>query len=216
MFTGIVEAAVAVGESTRDGGLLRLSMDLSTLEDWQSVKVGDSVALNGCCLTVAQLAGATATFEVVPETQKLTTLGGLARGALVNVERAMKAGSRLDGHIVQGHVDGTATIKALHEAGGEVRVAVACGAEFARQCILKGSVCIDGISLTIAELEKDGFTVALVPHTRAVTNARQWRAGTPLNLEADLIGKYVRRHLEGLHEASTIDEELMRRTGFID
>jgi riboflavin synthase len=215
VFTGIIEAALPVGDARRDGGLLRVTLDLSVLADWQTVKIGDSVALNGCCLTVAALNGATATFDAIPETQRLTNLGALKAGSLVNVERAMKAGARLDGHIVQGHVDATGKVASMVEAGGELRVAVDCGEEFARQCILKGSVCVDGISLTIAELGDTTFTVAIIPHTREATNIRQWRVGTPVNLEADLVGKYVRRHLEQTR-ASSIDEDLLRRTGFVD
>jgi riboflavin synthase len=215
VFTGILEAALPVGEARRDGGLLRVSLDLTALDDWQSVKLGDSVALNGCCLTVAALNGATSTFEAIPETQRLTNLGALKTGSLVNVERAMKAGARLDGHIVQGHVDATATVASMVEAGGEVRVAIDCGEDFARQCIYKGSVCVDGISLTIAELTDTTFKVAIIPHTREATNIRQWKAGTQVNLEADLVGKYVRRHLDQARHAS-IDEDLLRRTGFVD
>lgn len=215
MFTGIVEAAIAVRSAQRNDGLLRLKLDLSTLPDAASLKLGDSVALNGCCLTVAHLAGAVATFEAVPETQRLTNLGGLHAGSVVNVERALKAGARFDGHFVQGHVDGTGRVLALDEAGGEVRVGIDCGGAFARQCILKGSVCIDGISLTIAELDVSSLTVAVIPHTRQVTNIGHWKPGTPVNLEADLIGKYVRRQLEAAMPGSAVTDELLRRTGFM-
>ncbi|MBK8206018.1 MAG: riboflavin synthase [Planctomycetes bacterium] len=214
MFTGIVEAAVAVRSAERSDGLLRLKLDLSTLPDAASMKLGDSVAVNGCCLTVATLAGGVATFEAVPETQRLTNLGGLQTGSVVNVERALQAGARFDGHFVQGHVDGTGHVLALDEASGEVRVGIDCGAAFAQQCIHKGSVCIDGISLTIAELDVSSFTVAVIPHTRRVTNIRYWKPGSLVNLEADLIGKYVRRQLEATTPGSSITDELLRRTGF--
>ncbi len=216
MFTGIVEAALPVLSADRQGGLLRVKLDLSTLPGAASIRLGDSVALNGCCLTVAQLAGTVATFEAVPETQKLTNLGGLQTGSVVNVERALQAGARFDGHFVQGHVDGTGTVEALHEAGGEVRVRVGCGAAFAQQCILKGSVCMDGISLTIAELDVSSLTIAVIPHTRKVTSIAHWKPGTLVNLEADLIGKYVRRQLEAAQPGtSSITDELLRRTGFV-
>lgn len=215
MFTGIVEAAVAISSAERSHGLLRLKLDLSALPDATSLKLGDSVALNGCCLTVAELGGTVATFEAVPETQRLTNLGGLQAGTVVNVERALQAGARFDGHFVQGHVDGTGSVQAMDEAGGEVRVGIDCGEAFARQCIHKGSVCIDGISLTIAELDASSFTVAVIPHTRKVTNIRHWKPGTLVNLEADLIGKYVRRQLEMATPGSSITDELLRRTGFM-
>jgi riboflavin synthase len=213
VFTGIVEAALPVNAIETRGGLLRLTLDLSSLPEWQAVKAGDSIALNGCCLTVTELAGADAAFDAIPETQRLTNLGALKSGELVNVERAMQAGARFDGHFVQGHVDATGAISRLEELPGELRVTVDCGQAFAAQCILKGSVCIDGMSLTIAEMAAAAFTVALIPHTRAITNVQQWRQGHVVNLEADMIGKYVRRHMSA--PRGSINEELLRRTGFM-
>jgi len=212
VFTGIVESALPLRGATRSGDLLRLSLDLSTLTAWDTIKLGDSVALNGCCLTVAALDGPVATFEAIPQTQKLTNLGTLKPGTPVNVERAMQAGARFDGHLVQGHVDHTASVAAI-TPGDEWRVRVACGAEFAAQCVPRGSVCIDGISLTIAELESDALTVAVIPHTREVTNIHAWQTGTRVNLEADVIGKYVRRQLEGVLKQGLSTDDL-KRAGF--
>lgn len=212
MFTGIVEAAVAVHQARDGDGLRRITLDLAALKDWQTIKLGDSVALNGCCLTVANLDGSKATFEAVPQTLSLTNLGGLKAGDLVNVERAMLAGSRLDGHLVQGHVDQVAAVGGITERGGEWRVRIDCGSEFALQCVERGSVCVDGISLTIADLGPAGFTLAVIPHTREVTNIRAWRVGTRVNLEADVIGKYVRRQLSQM--AGGVTPELIRRAGF--
>ena len=195
MFTGIIEAALPVAAVEDTGGVRRLTVDLSKLPESGSIKLGDSVAINGCCLTVAALASARATFDVIPETLKLTNLGGLKAGGRVNVERAMVAGARLDGHFVQGHVDRVGEVTSAGTSGGEWRVRIRCGREFAAQCILKGSVCVDGMSLTIAELEPEILGVALIPHTRHVTNASDWGAGTRVNLEADMIGKYVRRQM---------------------
>lgn len=194
MFTGIVEAALGVKALEDIGGLRRIAIDLSGLADSSSIKLGDSVALNGCCLTVADLRAAVATFEAIPETLKLTNLGALAGGSIVNVERALKAGSRFDGHFVQGHVDRVGRVAEI-VGEAEWRVRIECGPEFAAQCIHKGSVCLDGISLTIAELGVESLTVAIIPHTREVTNIREWRPGTLVNLEADMIGKYVRAQM---------------------
>lgn len=214
MFTGIVEAALPL-QGVSDRAVRRLQLDLGSLAEAHTIKLGDSVALNGCCLTVAQLDGSRATFEAVAETLKLTSLGALRAGQLVNVERAMKAGSRLDGHLVQGHVDQVGTVAAIDDRGGEWRVRIDCGEEFARQCVHKGSVCVDGISLTIAELHSAGFTLAIIPHSRQVTNIQGWQPGTQVNLEADVIGKYVRRHLATIAESSAgLDADLLRRTGF--
>lgn len=211
MFTGIIEAALPVSHARDAGGVRRIGLDLEPLRDWQSVKLGDSVALNGCCLTVAALERTLATFEAVPQTLIRTNLGALEPGALVNVERAMQAGARLDGHLVQGHVDCTALVGEVAHNGGEWRVRVDCGVDFARQCIERGSVCIDGISLTIAELAAVDFTVAIIPHTREVTSIRAWARGTRVNLEADMIGKYVRRHLQAV---GGVTPDLLRKAGF--
>jgi riboflavin synthase len=192
VFTGIVEAALPVQAATDAGGVRRITLDLSKLG---SAKLGDSIALNGCCLTIAALVSGRATFEAVPETLKLTNLGDLKPGSLVNVERALKAGAGFDGHFVQGHVDGVGVVAEIRENGGEWRVRIDCGREFAAQCIHKGSVCVDGISLTIAELEEDAFVVAVIPHTRKITNIGRWAEGARVNLEADMIGKYVRRQM---------------------
>lgn len=212
MFTGIVEAAIAVHQARDGGGLRRIALELGGLKDWQTIKLGDSVALNGCCLTVANLDGSRATFEAVPQTLSLTNLGELKAGDLANVERAMLAGSRLDGHLVQGHVDQVAAVGGITERGGEWRVRVDCGAGFAAQCVERGSVCVDGISLTIAELGPAGFTLAIIPHTREVTNIKGWRQGTRVNLEADVIGKYVRRQLQQM--AGGVTPELLKRAGY--
>lgn len=214
MFTGIVEAALPVKAAQRQGGLLRITLDLSILGEAASVRPGDSVAINGCCLTVAGLEGALATFEAIPETQSLTNLGDLQPGMPVNVERAIKAGGRFDGHFVQGHVDGTGVVADLREQAGELRVTIDCGPEFAAQCIHKGSVCVDGVSLTIAELDTSSFVLAIIPHTRKVTSIGQWRVGSRVNLEADMVGKYVRRGLPA-GRASSIDEGLLKRAGFM-
>lgn len=214
MFTGIVEAALPVKAAQRQAGLLRLTIDLSSLDESASVRPGDSVAINGCCLTVAGLDGALAMFEAIPETQSLTNLGELQPGVPVNVERAIKAGGRFDGHFVQGHVDGTGVVTDMQERAGELRVTIDCGPGFAAQCIQKGSVCVDGVSLTIAELGTTSFVLAIIPHTRKVTSIGQWRVGTRVNLEADMVGKYVRRGLQA-GPASGIDESLLKRAGFM-
>lgn len=215
MFTGIVEAALQVVDISPAKSITRLTLDLSSLVDATSMKLGDSVAINGCCLTVAKLAKGNATFEAIPETLRLTNIGALMKGSLVNVERALKAGARLDGHLVQGHVDQVGTIEEIKANKGERRVKVKCGGDFAKQCVLKGSVCIDGISLTIAELGPDSFTVAIIPHTWEVTNLRARKAGDDVNLEADTIGKYVLAHMARMFPKSMIDEKTLKRAGFL-
>ncbi len=214
MFTGIIEAALTVVEVAPAKGVTRLTLDLSSLSAAASIKLGDSIAINGCCLTVAKLAKGCATFEAIPETLKHTNLGDLKPGSLVNVERALQAGARLDGHLVQGHVDGVGSIESIKANQGEQRVRVQCGADFARQCIMKGSVCLDGISLTIAELGADWFTVAIIPHTWEVTNLRARNAGDKVNLEADALGKYVLAHMARMFPQSKIDKKALRKAGW--
>ena len=212
MFTGIIEAALNVEAIEDAGGIRRIVVDLSALAKSDTIKLGESVALNGCCLTVAGLSGGRATFEAIPETLKLTNLDSLTENGLVNVERAMQAGARFDGHFVQGHIDRVGEVASIQQ-GDEWRITIACGTEFASQCIHKGSVCLDGISLTIAELGQDSLTVAIIPHTRDVTNIRDWKVGTKVNLEADMIGKYVRRRVDQVSD-SKVDQDLLRRAGF--
>lgn len=214
MFTGIVELALEIDGKSESAGVKRIQLDLAPLADSQGVKLGDSVALNGCCLTVSSLDDSVATFEAIPETLRLTNLRHQRVGDVVNVERAMQAGARFDGHLVQGHVDAVGAIAEIKDNGGEWRVKIDCGRDFARQCIHKGSVCIDGISLTIAELAADSLTVAIIPHTRQITNIRDWKPGTQVNLEGDMIGKYVRKQLEQVTNQQTITPELLRKAGF--
>ena len=216
MFSGIIEAAVELKAIRREGGLAVLGLDLSALPDAETIKLGDSVAVNGCCLTVARLNGLVAEFEAIPETLKLTNLGALKTGDGVNLERALKAGARLDGHMVQGHVDCVAPVGGIERVGDDVRIRINCGREFASQCVLKGSVCINGVSLTIAELGEADLTVAIIPHTLAITNLSALSAGSPVNLEADVIGKYVALHVERIlgKEPKGANLDLLKRAGF--
>ncbi len=220
MFTGIVESAISIQSVEPQGGITRLTLDLSPLPEAETIKIGDSIALNGCCLTVAELAkngpkGPRATFEAIPETLRLTNLGDLKPGGLVNVERALRFGSRMDGHMVQGHVDQVGAIGDIVEHKGERRLRIQCGEDFARQCVLKGSVCLDGISLTIAALDRDSLTVAIIPHTWAVTNLASRVQGQRVNLEADVIGKYVLAQMGRMFPKGDVGEDTLRRAGFI-
>ncbi len=196
MFTGIIESALEVESVAHNKGHLAFWLDLSMLDDAKSVGLGDSVAINGCCLTVAELDAQRAQFQAVPETLSKTNFGDLTNGDRVNIERAMRAGGRLDGHIVQGHVDQVGSVREIETDGDEVRITVDCGTEFAQGCILKGSVTVDGVSLTVAALGDDSFTVAVIPHTCEITTLGDFTVGRRVNLEGDVIGKYVRRYLE--------------------
>ena len=194
MFTGIVEAVGRVEAVAPRGDLVRLSVREERLAG--AVALGDSVAVNGCCLTIAGSDPALLHFDAVQETLARTALGSLAVGSAVNLERAMRADGRLDGHIVQGHVDETGRVRGLERAGEDVRLHVATSSAFAELLVEKGSVAIEGVSLTVVGVLADGFDVALIPHTLEVTTLGSLAEGAPVNLEADVLGKYVKRYLE--------------------
>lgn len=155
------------------------------------------MAVNGVCLTVAALDGATARFDVIAQTLGCTSLGSLLCGQRVNLERALRLGDRLDGHLVQGHVETTGQVLQVVQGHGERRIRVGCEPSLLARILPKGSITVDGVSLTVAELHPDGFTVALVPHTLERTNLADRRAGDIVNLEPDVIGQWVLRLLDG-------------------
>ena len=194
MFTGIIEVVGTVAALEPRGSKTVVVIEAPTIAD--GVRVGDSIAVNGACLTVTKVGGGRLHFDAVRETLELTSLGDQRVGARVNVERAMRADGRLDGHIVQGHVDGTGRVVELARDGDDVRLSVQCGREIARYLVPKGSVAIDGVSLTVVGVTDAGFDVALVPHTLAETNLGDRRPGDRVNLEADVLGKYVVHYLE--------------------
>jgi len=194
MFTGIVEYIGRVESVEPLSDLRRIRIDLGPIAD--GVKIGDSIAVSGCCLTVAEIAGAIHTFEAIQETLDTTRLGAIEAGGRVNLERAMGVGGRFDGHIVQGHVDGTGRVRRLERDGNEVELHIECDAVLAGQLVDKGSVTIDGVSLTVVAVTPDGFHVALIPHTLDVTTLSDLVAGDRVNLEVDLFGKYVKQYLD--------------------
>lgn len=194
MFTGIVETVGVIEKIEPGDDLTRLVIDAESIAD--GVKLGHSVAVNGVCLTVTSLLDGRFTFEAIPETLQRTNLGDLEVGSRVNLERAMRAGDRLDGHIVQGHVDGVGIVRAVIQAGNDVRLQIDCEPELADCVVEKGSIAIDGVSLTVAALLPTGFEVALIPHTLEVTTLSERRIHDRVNLEVDVLGKYVKRYLE--------------------
>lgn len=194
MFTGIIETRGSVEALRREAGSARLVV--RTPQPVGDVRVGDSVAVNGACLTVTRVEGRTLSFDAVAETLDKTALADLRVGSEVNLERAMQAGARFDGHIVQGHVDGTGTVRSLERRREDVRLAIDCDPGFAALLVEKGSVAIDGVSLTVVGVETTGFDVALIPHTLSVTTLGALEPGRRVNLEADVLGKYVKRYVE--------------------
>ena len=194
MFTGIVREVGAVTGATGGGGGVRLEIDAPGTAP--GVEVGGSVAVNGVCLTAETVVGTTLTFHAVPETLARTTLGALGRGDAVNLEPALRAGDALGGHIVQGHVDGVGRVQSVEAEGEGLRVIVEAPEEILHYCVEKGSICVEGVSLTIAELHDDSFGVALIPHTVAETTLATLVPAQGVNLEVDLLAKYVERLVE--------------------
>lgn len=194
MFTGIVEAVGTVEGLERGRSLARLAVRQERLA--REVATGESVAVNGCCLTVTSAQEGILHFDAIPETLERTDLGDLVAGGHVNLERALRADGRLDGHFVQGHVDETGRVRELLRRGEDVRLVVETSTDFAAQLVEKGSVAIEGVSLTVAGVTASGFEVALIPHTLKETTLGELRPGARVNLEADILGKYVKQYLE--------------------
>jgi riboflavin synthase len=194
VFTGIVETVATVEAVEPAGEILRIVVRAPGLA--AEVRVGDSIAVRGACLTVTRVAEGTLAFEAVRETIARTAIDELVPGALVNLERALRADARLDGHLVQGHVDGVGRVVELRREGDDVRLFVACAPELTEHLVEKGSVAIDGVSLTVVGVREDGFDVALIPHTLGATTLGSLRPGARVNLEADVLSKYVRRSVE--------------------
>jgi riboflavin synthase len=191
MFTGIVEKSVTVLGIEDRPGYRRIIL----AADWPDMRHGDSVAVNGCCLTVAEMAPGRLMFDAIPETLSKTNLGLLKAGDKAHVERAMRVGDRFDGHFVQGHVDATAKLTAVHSEG-EFRIEVEPPLSLMKYMIPHGSVSLDGVSLTIARLHKTTFEVALIPTTLQITQLGSHEIGWPYNIEADTIAKTIVNWLE--------------------
>ena len=190
MFTGLVESLGKTVSLDKLGEQARLCLSIPFAGE---LALGDSVAVNGCCLTVAGFAGDTVHFDVLTQTLRVTSLGKLSGGSVVNLERALRVGDRLGGHFVQGHVDAVGEILSLVESGQDHVLEISLPEEIHRLCVAKGSIAIDGISLTIADLKESSAVFWITPHTFSHTNLRDAKEGDPVNLEADMLAKHVAR-----------------------
>lgn len=188
MFTGLVEALGKVVSLENQGEQAWLVLEIPFVDE---IQLGDSVAVNGCCLTVAEMNQGAVRFDVLAQTLRVTSLGGLKAGSVVNLERALRVGDRLGGHFVQGHVDAVGQILAITQNGQDHVLEVSLPPEIERLCVAKGSIAIDGISLTIAELKKASAVFWITPHTFAHTNLLEAKSGDTVNLEADMLAKHV-------------------------
>jgi riboflavin synthase len=192
MFTGIVEGIgkiKKISKITKNRSAIHMIVDLG--KHRKGLKIGQSVALNGVCLTVTQLSKEGCTFEMIEETTKKTDLGNLKPGGIVNIERSLKAGDRLEGHFVLGHVDGVGIIKKIEKKPKEVQVWFEIPKNLTKYVVKKGSIAIDGISLTVVDIKNNLASVCLIPHTIDVTNFKTKKIGDKINIETDILGKYI-------------------------
>jgi len=198
MFTGLVEATGRICAVEDLDAQRRFVIEIPFSSE---LSMGESVAINGCCLTVSAIAGNLISFDVLEQTLTVTALADFTEGRIVNLERAMALGDRLGGHLVQGHVDGVGEIRALEKSGQDHRLEIAVPPEIFKYCLDKGSITIDGISLTAAELLADGVVSWIIPHTFEMTHLAEAKVGQRVNLEADLMAKYVERLFPGQKSA---------------
>lgn len=217
MFTGIVEEMGVAKAVDFSGGVNKIKLQSKkVLED---LKLGDSIAVNGICLTVSELGDDWFSADVMPETLRRTSLSGLKAGHKVNLERALKLGDRLGGHIVSGHVDGVGVITDVKEEQNAVWIIIEASSELAKYIIIKGSIAIEGTSLTVAKVEGNKFGVSLIPATRFITTLGYKKAGDKVNLECDVIGKYIEKLVgtggDKSKETSKINAAFLEENGFV-
>ncbi|HBA97711.1 MAG TPA: riboflavin synthase [Lachnospiraceae bacterium] len=193
MFTGIIEETGTVSSIAE--GSMSAVITIQASKVLEQTRIGDSIAVNGVCLTVTSIHGKMFSADIMAETLRRSSLGSLSKGSPVNLERAMLAGGRFGGHIVSGHIDGTGTVVSMRREDNAVWVTISTGQEILKYIVKKGSIAIDGISLTVAELSEDTFAVSVIPHTSSETTLLKKCAGDIVNLENDIIGKYVERLL---------------------
>jgi riboflavin synthase len=218
MFTGIIQAIGELERLEPRGGDLRVVVQAGKLKLGE-VAIGDSIAVNGVCLTAVAIDGGRFMADASRETLSLTTLGTLAPGSSVNLETALTLSTPLGGHLVSGHVDGVGTVLEIREDGRSWRLRIHAPGELARYIAHKGSICVDGTSLTVNEIKGAVFDLNIVPHTLTATIIGGYKAGTRVNLEVDLIARYLERLVlgehAGDHEVNAITEEFLRRHGYL-
>jgi riboflavin synthase len=220
MFTGIIEGLGTVQSVVRKGAGVSIGIQADFALD--NIRLGDSIAVSGACLTVVHVRDNTFNVDIAPETLNKTTLGQAKVADKVNLERALRLGDRLSGHLVTGHVDGIAKVKARRPAGNATVFAIGVSGELSRYIVQKGSVALDGISLTVNMCHKDQFEVSIIPHTAKLTTMGSKKVGDMVNVETDMIGKYVERFIQpfadGTQEVenrASVDETVLKKAGFM-
>ncbi len=222
MFTGIIEGLGSISRIRTSGQGKRLTVEAEFALD--QTKVGDSISVSGACVTAVRIAGRRFEVDVSPETLKMTTFGSAKVGDRLNLERAMRLSDRIDGHLVSGHIDGTGVIGSKTAMGNAVAITFEADESLTRYMITKGSVAVDGISLTINTCGPGSFSVAVIPHTAGLTTIGFKNLGDRVNIETDMIGKYVERftsgstdqNRDGTSRPTIIDQAYLVKTGFID
>jgi riboflavin synthase len=212
MFTGLIQTVCTVKSASKTGGARNLSIDLGPVR--AETKTGDSIAISGVCLTVSKLQGNLATFDVSVETLEKSTLGKLKAGDKVNIELSMGPSDRFGGHFVLGHVDGTATIKSIEKHNQFADIKFKTPPELLEQMVIKGSVAVDGISLTVAQMDKENFTVAIIPETLKRTTLGIAKPGDAVNIETDIIVKTIKSQLAKILPRSGLTMEKLKEMGF--
>lgn len=215
MFTGIIEAIGQVKSLKEIRSEWRLELDCGAL-DMADVKMGDSIAVSGCCLTVIEFDEGGFSADVSNETLRCTALGSLKKGSRVNLEKAMQATDRFGGHIVSGHVDGVGTLKESVKEGQSIKLSFQVPAAISKYIAAKGSICIDGTSLTVNEVQGDMFSINVIPHTQTETIIGEYEIGRNVNLEVDLVARYLERLLsaDSGNEKTEITQDYLKANGF--
>jgi len=217
MFTGIIESIGSIEKIEKKSGDSKLTINVGKL-DMSDVSLGDSIACNGVCLTAIEFDQNSYTADVSGETLRLTTLGEIQVGDPINLEKALTPTTRLGGHLVSGHVDGIGEVLSIKKDSRSIQYKIKAPAELAHYIAKKGSICVDGVSLTVNEIQDDIFELNLVPHTLSETTASEYRIGSQVNLEVDLLARYLERLLTGqkVKSRSNLTRSLLKNSGFIN
>lgn len=215
MFTGLIEEIGIVKSVTQMGLSAKITIQVKKILD--DIKIGDSISTNGVCLTVVDLLNSSFSVDVMPETMKKSNLKGLIMGSKVNLERALQIGDRLHGHFVSGHIDGVGYVRSFHEEDNAVWITIGAEKSILKYVVYKGSIAIDGISLTVAYVDEEVFKVSIIPHTGQETTLLSKKKGDEINLECDMIGKYLAKFMKDTDSKlkNDIDKDFLKENGFI-
>ena len=212
MFTGIIEAQGTIKEIAQKRDIAQFTSSLP--KEFKDVKIGDSISVNGTCLTIVEITKDKMIFDVMKKTLEISSLGNLKPNDTINLERSLKFGERVSGHLVTGHIDCKGIIKNISKRGNSAAVEIVIEKQFLEQLVLRCSIAVDGISLTVSKIKPDSFTVNIIPYTLSVTTLGVKKRGSSVNIELDMMGKYAKRSSYAEQRSSTITEEFLKDRGF--